>query len=52
MPVGGAHDPQTFVEQEYMQVKYYERIFFATLKGLFVWAWEILILSMEMGWPK
>ena len=44
--------PQTFAEQEYMRVIYYEGIYLATMKGLFARERGILLLAMEGGSPS
>jgi hypothetical protein len=41
--------PQTFTEQEYMRVIYYEGIYLVTMKGFFARARGILLLAMERG---
>ena len=41
--------PQTFTEQEYMRVIYYEGICLVTTKGFFTQAKGFLLLAMESG---
>ena len=37
--------PQTYTEQEYMRVIYYEGIYLATMKGFFARAWGYFTIS-------